>query len=113
LRAATQGGDEEFANYDVVYCAGLFDYLSQRVCKRLVELFCTMIRPGGIVIVTNVAQSNPRKAWMEYVMEWNLIYRDETEMADLVPDGLNLKGTKIEADSTGVNLFLEIELANG
>ncbi len=113
LRAATQGGDEEFANYDIVYCAGLFDYLSQRVCKRLVDLFCTMIRPGGIVIVTNVAASNPRKAWMEYVMEWNLIYRDEADMKDLVPEGLNLKGTTVEADSTGVNLFLEIELANG
>lgn len=113
LRAATQGGEEEFTNYDIVYCAGLFDYLSQRVCKRLVELFCTMIRPGGIVIVTNVAESNPRKAWMEYVMEWNLIYRDEEEMRDLVPDGLDLKDTKVRADSTGVNLFLEIELANG
>jgi extracellular factor (EF) 3-hydroxypalmitic acid methyl ester biosynthesis protein len=113
LRAATQGGEDEFTNYDVVYCAGLFDYLSQRVCKRLVELFCTMIRPGGIVIVTNVAASNPRKAWMEYVMEWNLIYRDEDDMNDLVPDGLNLKGTTVKADATGVNLFLEIELANG
>lgn len=113
LRAATHGGEEEFTNYDVVYCAGLFDYLSQRVCKRLVELFCSMVRPGGIVIVTNVAMSNPRKAWMEYVMEWNLIYRDENDMHDLVPDGLNLKGTTVKADATGVNLFLEIELANG
>ncbi|MDP3850137.1 MAG: class I SAM-dependent methyltransferase [Luteolibacter sp.] len=113
LRAATQGGEEEFTNYDVVYCAGLFDYLSQRVCKRLVELFCTMVRPGGIIIVTNVATSNPRKAWMEYVMEWNLIYRNESEMKDLVPEGLKLKDSKVGADSTGVNLFLELELANG
>jgi extracellular factor (EF) 3-hydroxypalmitic acid methyl ester biosynthesis protein len=113
LRAASQGGDEEFGNDDIVYCAGLFDYLSQRVCKRLVELFCRMIRPGGIVMVTNVAAGNPRKAWMEYVMEWNLIYRHEAEMADLVPAGLNLQGTTIKADATGVNLFLEIELANG
>lgn len=113
LRAATQGGEEDFTNYDVVYCAGLFDYLSQRVCKRLVELFCTMVRPGGVVIVTNVATSNPRKAWMEYVMEWNLIYRNEDDMKDLVPDGIPLHDTTVRADSTGVNLFLEIEIANG
>ena len=113
LRAATHGGDDEFADYDIVYCAGLFDYLSQRVCKRLVELFCSMLRPGGIVIVTNVAQSNPRKAWMEYIMEWNLIYRDENDMNDLIPDGLDLQRTEVKADPTGVNLFLEIELANG
>ena len=113
LRAATQGGEDEFTNYDVVYCAGLFDYLSQRVCKRLVELFCTMVRPGGIVIVTNVAQSNPRKAWMEYVMEWNLIYRDNDEMNDLIPEGIRLRNSSVKADATGVNLFLEIEIADG
>ena len=112
LRAATQGGEEDFTNYDIVYCAGLFDYLSQRVCKRLVDLFCTMIKPGGIVIVTNVAAANPRKAWMEYVMEWNLIYRDEAEMFDLVPDGFPVARTEVKPDSTGVNLFLEIERAH-
>ncbi|MBC7978984.1 MAG: class I SAM-dependent methyltransferase [Armatimonadetes bacterium] len=112
LRAATQGGEADFTNYDVVYCAGLFDYLSQRVCKRLVELFCTMVRPGGRVIVTNVAASNPRKAWMEYVMEWNLIYRNENEMRDLIPDNQPVTSFSVQEDATGVNLFLEIEIGN-
>lgn len=112
LRAATQGGEETFTNYDVVYCAGLFDYLSQRVCKRLVELFCTMVRPGGRVIVTNVAANNPRKAWMEYVMEWNLIYRDNAEMEDLIPENAPVTASSVKADSTGVNLFLEIEIGS-
>jgi extracellular factor (EF) 3-hydroxypalmitic acid methyl ester biosynthesis protein len=113
MRAATQGGLDEFTGYDFVYCAGLFDYLSQRVCKRMVELFCTMAKPGGVVIVTNVATSNPRRAWMEYVMEWNLIYRDEKDMMDLVPENLKPKNVRVGADATGVNLFLEIELADG
>ena len=43
--------------------------------------------PGGIVIVTNVAASNPRKAWMEYVMEWNLIYRDTRTCMTWFPKG--------------------------
>ncbi len=113
LRTATQGGEDEFTGYDIVYCAGLFDYLSQRVCKRLVELFCTMVKPGGLVIVTNVSDSNPSKAWMEYLVEWNLIYRGEKEMKDLVPDNVPVKSTNIVADVTGVNLFLEIEIGNG
>jgi len=112
LRAATQGGDDGFTGYDIVYCAGLFDYLSQRVCKRLVELFATMVKPGGLVIVTNVSDTNPSKAWMEYLVEWNLIYRGRKEMEDLVPD-VPIKNTAILADKTGVNLFLEIELGNG
>jgi len=113
LRAATQGGEDEFTGYDIVYCAGLFDYLSQRVCKRLVELFCTMAKPGGLVIVTNVSDTNPSKAWMEYLVEWNLIYRGRKELEDLIPDRVPIKSTRILADATEVNLFLEIELENG
>lgn len=113
LRAATQGGDDEFTGYDIVYCAGLFDYLSQRVCKRLVELFCTMAKPGGLVIVTNVSDDNPSKAWMEYLVEWNLIYRGRKELEDLIPENVPVRSTRILADVTNVNLFLEIELENG
>ena len=114
LKAAAQpGGDPELGGYDVVYCAGLYDYLSQRVGKRLVEFFCSIANPGGLVVVTNVADNNPRKAWMEYVMEWNLIYRNREEMLDLVPAGLPAKRVQVKADATGVNLFLEIELADG
>ncbi|WP_367874875.1 SAM-dependent methyltransferase [Luteolibacter sp. Populi] len=114
LKAAVQpGGDPELGGYDVVYCAGLFDYLSQRVGKRLVEFFCSIANPGGLVVVTNVADTNPRKAWMEYLMEWNLIYRSKEDMMDLVPAGLATKRVEVKADATGVNLFLEIELADG
>jgi extracellular factor (EF) 3-hydroxypalmitic acid methyl ester biosynthesis protein len=113
LRSAAHGGtDDELSDYDIVYCAGLFDYLSQRVCQRLVELFCRLARPGGLVIVTNVAASNPRKACMEYLMEWNLIHRSIEEMNDLIPSGLPVKRAEVKADATGVNLFLEIELAD-
>lgn len=110
LRAATTGAEEEFTGYDIVYCAGLFDYLSQRVCARLVELFCSMAKPGGVVIVTNVSDSNPSKGWMEYLMEWNLIYRNQSEMSELVPDRFPVKSSTVREDPTGVNLFLEIEL---
>jgi extracellular factor (EF) 3-hydroxypalmitic acid methyl ester biosynthesis protein len=114
LKAAVQpGGDPELSSYDVVYCAGLFDYLSQRVGKRLVEFFCSIAKPGGVVVVTNVADSNPRKAWMEYLMEWNLIYRGKDDMLDLVPPGIATKRVEVKPDPTGVNLFLEIELADG
>lgn len=113
LRAAAQGGgDEDFGDYDLVYCAGLFDYLSQRVCKRLVELFCKMTKPGGLVIVTNVAATNPRKACMEYLMEWNLVHRSVAEMEELVPSMCPVERAEVKAERTGVNLFLEIEMAD-
>ena len=81
--------------YDIIYCAGLFDYLSDRVCAKLVKLFYQWCEPGGRVIVTNVHSSNPVKGLMEHVMEWHLVMRDESDMLRLAPEnqiGKNLHG---------------------
>lgn len=94
--------------YDVVYCAGLFDYLSDRVCRRLLETFYEMTAPGGIVVATNVDASNPVQKIMEYIMEWHLIYRDSDEMADLAPAEAGPENVKVLKDPSGVNIFLEI-----
>lgn len=91
--------------YDIVYCAGLFDYLSDKVCSRLLRLFYRWIRPGGSVLSCNVHPSNPNKYWMEHILEWHLIYRDEEEMMSLVPQ---LGIQRLFFDETGVNIFLEI-----
>ena len=109
LKQANRGDiDMQWESYDLVYCAGLFDYLSQKVCKKLVELFAKLLRPQGLVIATNVASTNPCIGWMEYVVEWNLVYRSDWEMLDLIPlDGTVMK-TDLKRDATGVNLFLEI-----
>lgn len=97
---------ENAKTYDIIYCAGLFDYLSDRVCTKLVRLFYQWCEPGGRVIVTNVHSSNPVKGLMEHVMEWHLVLRDEADMARLAPD---LGPLKIYTDETGINVFLEIE----
>ena len=47
--------------YDLVYCAGLFDYLSDRICRRLLEIFYSMVAPGGLLVATNVFRCEPFK----------------------------------------------------
>jgi extracellular factor (EF) 3-hydroxypalmitic acid methyl ester biosynthesis protein len=99
-------GEEKL--YDVVYCAGLFDYLSDRVCAKLLEIFYDMLAPGGLLVATNVESSNPVRRMMEYVMEWHLIYRDAEGFARLAPKKVGQDYIRVEKDVTGVNLFLEI-----
>ncbi|MBI2946482.1 MAG: class I SAM-dependent methyltransferase, partial [Verrucomicrobia bacterium] len=35
--------------YDFVYCAGLFDYFTDSVCRRLIALFYEWLVPGGLL----------------------------------------------------------------
>ena len=107
LKMASRG-DFQKAEYDLVYCAGLFDYFSQKVCKKMVELFSTLVTPGGEVLVTNVADTNPVSDWMEYVMAWDLIYRSREEMEDLIPERCANFSRQIDVDATGVNYFLKL-----
>jgi extracellular factor (EF) 3-hydroxypalmitic acid methyl ester biosynthesis protein len=93
--------------FDFAYCAGLFDYLSDKVCRQLVDIFYEQLAPGGLLVVTN-ADVHPSKGEMECFLEWHLVYRDTPQMAELVPAQVSPENFSIKRDSTGVNLFLEI-----
>lgn len=92
--------------FDVVYCAGLFDYLSDKVCTRLLQHFAARTIAGGTVLVTNVHSCNPEKLFvMEHLLEWYLIYRNEAQIESLLPPQSSER--TIYVDSTGVNVFAE------
>ena len=61
LKGAARRMGPQRADYDVVYCAGLFDYLGDRICARLLQLFSQWTLPGGLVLVTNVHPSHPSR----------------------------------------------------
>jgi extracellular factor (EF) 3-hydroxypalmitic acid methyl ester biosynthesis protein len=94
--------------YDFIYCAGLFDYLEDRICKRLMNYFYDLLAPGGLLLATNVTPVNPFRNFMENFMEWHLIYRDHKQMKVIKPDEVSEGSYEIHTDTTGVNIFLEV-----
>jgi len=105
--ALKSAGDAGGAKYDLVYCAGLFDYVSDRVCRRLTSLFHDMTDHGGLVLVTNVDASRPFRHSMEYLLEWHLIFRNRSQMNNLIPDRACVE-SEVHADPLQVNLYLEM-----
>jgi len=93
--------------YDFVYCAGLFDYLSDQLCHRLSNILYEWVAPGGLFITTNVDGSNPRRLTMDYIMEWHLIYRTGSKLASLKPDQVEPGAFEVRSDTTGVNIYFE------
>lgn len=92
-------------SFDMVYCAGLFDYLSDKVCMRLLEFFRSRTVAGGSILVTNVHARNPQRHVMEHLLEWHLIYRDEAQIERLLPPQCG--DQRVYCDETGVNVFAE------
>jgi extracellular factor (EF) 3-hydroxypalmitic acid methyl ester biosynthesis protein len=104
VRPAGQAGPPP---YDLVYCAGLFDYLSDSVCRRVSNVLYEWVRPGGLFLSTNVHTSNPWPMVMDFIMEWHLIYRTSPRMAATRPERVALEDCALSSDPTGVNIYLE------
>jgi len=94
--------------YHLIYCAGVFDYLSDRICKRLLNIFYDMLEPGGLIVATNVDASNPSRNGMEYLLEWHLIHRNSAQLNNLIPDQAPPGSAHVRCEETGVNIYLEI-----
>ncbi|MCS7338004.1 MAG: class I SAM-dependent methyltransferase [Verrucomicrobiae bacterium] len=94
--------------FDFIYCGGLFDYLSDGVCMRLIELLYKWLGPDGLLVVTNLDPSNPSRGTMEHIADWHLMYRSARDLLALKPEKLRCAETRVYADSTGTNLFLEL-----
>jgi len=94
--------------YDFVYCAGLFDYMSDRICKKLMNIFYRMLAPGGLLLATNVDAAKPFRHSMEYLLEWHLICRNQRQLLELIPEDAQPDCASVFTDTTGVNVFIEV-----
>ena len=109
VKESARPGEPALEKYDLVYCAGLFDYLSDAVCQRLMDIFYDWLAPGGRLVVTNVDVYNPRRLTMEHIMEWHLFYRRGAELLALKPAAVPADFCAVKADPTGVNIYFEAQ----
>ena len=92
--------------YDLVWSAGLFDYLSDRLFVRLAARLAGMVKPGGELVIGNFNESNPSRPYME-LFDWVLNHRSPETLGDLaVKCGFVAEQIEVRAEPAGVTLFL-------
>jgi len=73
-------GKVSLPQYDFVYAAGLFDYLTGPVAAALTYRMFDMTRPGGLMLIPNFLTGVRDTGYMESFMDWHLIYRNQADM---------------------------------
>ena len=65
--------------YDFIYSTGLFDYFEEKIAIRLIQNLRKLLKPEGVLAISDVRDkySNPSIHFMEWVGDWNLVYRDD------------------------------------
>jgi extracellular factor (EF) 3-hydroxypalmitic acid methyl ester biosynthesis protein len=91
--------------FDLIYSAGMFDYLGDGLFVAVTRKLFQVLAPGGELVIGNVAAHNPSRWIMEYFADWCLIHRTPTELVEL---GARSSGTQpwVDAEPSGINLFL-------
>ena len=66
---------------DLIYSVGLLDYLTDRRAMGLVHRLYDQLAPNGLLIIGNMNETGLSNLWpMEFLTDWTLEYRDETQM---------------------------------
>jgi extracellular factor (EF) 3-hydroxypalmitic acid methyl ester biosynthesis protein len=107
LLKRTQRHGNDVEKFDLIYCGGLFDYLSPDTCRALMDLWYDSLSPGGLMLIANMSDTKPFRHFIEFILDWQLIYRSGAEILSLVPERCR-EMTRVIAEPTSVNLFLHI-----
>lgn len=100
--------EQKWGQYHFIYSLGLFDYLSSRVAKAVLDRLFRILKPGGELVVGNFHVSNPSKYYMAYWGGWHLILRTERDFKSLFQDTPSGK-CSVLYDDTGIQMFLRIK----
>src|SRR5262245_14813883 len=92
-----------------IFCPGIFDYLDDAAAKAMIHCLYGHLAPGGRLIVFQFAPHNPTRAYMEWLGNWYLTYRDEAALGRLV-ESADLLGAEVNfgAEALGVDLYAMI-----
>ena len=99
---------DAFGSFDVIYSAGLFDYLRLPTAVQLARDFYGRLAPGGQLLIANMVPENPSRWYMEHHLDWFLFYRSRTELLELAQRACGETRMRIVEEETGVNPFVEI-----
>lgn len=97
----------EHAPFDIIYSAGLFDYLSDDMFVALGKKLLTL--NPRYVMIGNIGQSFPTKDMMS-CLGWDLFDRSRFDLLSLGEQIAPGKDSSVETDRTGLQHFLRITL---
>ncbi|MBI5664517.1 MAG: class I SAM-dependent methyltransferase [Nitrospirae bacterium] len=99
---------EKLGPFDLVLAGGLFDYLSDKhISFFLKHALSNLLNRDSLLFFSNIKDGNPFKVWQEFLADWKLVYRSESDVIRLLTgSGFSESEVKIDKDNTGLTLLV-------
>ncbi len=94
--------------YDLIWVAGLLDYLNEKAAALLLRRLKKHLKEGGKLLAGNFHPSNPNRLEMEWLLNWRILYRDEGQMLRIAERaGMEPQRVKIKKLCGGIFVLIE------
>jgi extracellular factor (EF) 3-hydroxypalmitic acid methyl ester biosynthesis protein len=81
-------GRLDIGKFDFIYSAGLYDYLPDAAATLLTAHLCSMLEPGGRLLIANFVPTCSGRGYLSSFMDWHLKYRSPHALRDLFAEEL-------------------------
>lgn len=92
--------------FDIVTVLGLLDYLDDAMCVTFLRSLADTIRPGGLLLLSNVSGPNPARALVETVGGWRILHRTPEAFAALVGAVERFTELDVTVHVSGTNVYV-------
>ncbi|MCJ2050660.1 class I SAM-dependent methyltransferase [Methylobacterium sp. J-070] len=94
--------------YNLIYSAGLFDYLQYNTAIALIKAMFARLEPGGVLSIANFTRDSHGRGFMAGFMDWCLVYRNEEELRSLADAACPKASHRIFRDQPRNVVYLEV-----
>ncbi len=109
ILALARNGRPSSPTYDVIYSLGLIDYFKDTTIVRLLNWIYHHLSHDGLVILGNFKEGHRDESFMKYILDWNLINRNEERLESLARKSkFATSEISVISGKDGIQLFLVI-----
>jgi hypothetical protein len=85
---------------------GLVDYFSDKLVIKILNNIYHILRPHGEVIIGNFHTNCDSRLFLDYLLDWKLIYRTEEDMSRLfAKSNFGDNSVNIDFEEQGINML--------
>ena len=92
---------------DLVYSIGVIDYFQDKYVIKLLNFIHSLLQIKGKILLGNFHKRNKFKEYMDYVLEWKLVHRNEEDMNNLFRQSAFHSIQNIFFEDMKYNMFVE------